>query len=205
LIDLYESGASERYLHAADALCARMLTDFRDEEGGGFFQTAHQHEALIARPRDGQDDALPNANAVAAILCARLSYHFDRPALREVAQRTVECFGQIMQRAPRAFPSMLAVVDLLREGPVEVALVGPPGPERDLLAHALGGIYLPNRCLAHAGAGGSQLPLLRDKQPPPEVAQAYVCRNFACHAPTRDPEALASQLRSGLTSGPSSA
>ncbi|HEX6242124.1 MAG TPA: thioredoxin domain-containing protein, partial [Polyangiales bacterium] len=116
LIDLYESGADERYLQAADALCTRMLEDFRDPEGGGFFQTAHQHEALIARPRDGQDDALPNANAVAAQLCARLSYHYDRPALREVAQRTIACFGQIVQRAPRAFASMLAVVDFLREG-----------------------------------------------------------------------------------------
>jgi hypothetical protein len=139
------------------------------------------------------------------MLCARLSYHFDRPALREVAQRTIECFGQIMQRAPRAFPSMLAVIDLLREGPVEVALVGPAGAVRGQLEHALGSVYLPNRCLAHAGAGGSQLPLLRDKIPPPGVAQAYVCRNFACQAPTGTPLGLVAQLRSGLTSGPSSA
>jgi uncharacterized protein YyaL (SSP411 family) len=212
LIDLYECGSDERFLHTAEALCARMLTDFRDAEGGGFYQTAHGHEALIARSREAQDDALPNPSAVAAMLCARLSYHLDRPELRQVAEQTVQSFGGIMARAPRAFASMLAVVDLLAAGPVEVALLGAAGDARaEALAAALAAVYLPNRCLAHAegdrtsdsGSRASTLPLLRDKQSAAPLA--YVCRNFACEAPTSDPVALVRQLEGGLTSGPSSA
>jgi uncharacterized protein YyaL (SSP411 family) len=197
LVDLYESGADERFLHAADALCARILADFRDADGGGFCQTAHAHEALIARSREAQDDALPNPSALAAQLCARLSYHFDRPELREIAARSVESFGQVVAKAPRAYCSTLAVVDLLDAGPVEVALLGAASdPRREALAAALGRSYLPNRCLAHAeGAHASNLPLLRDKRASEPLA--YVCRNFACAAPTADPEALAALLAGG--------
>jgi uncharacterized protein YyaL (SSP411 family) len=205
LIDLYESGGDERYLRAAEALCARLLADFRDAEGGGFYHTARGHETLIARSREAQDDALPNAAAVAAMLCARLSYQLDRPQLREFAAGAVESLGRVIPRAPRAFASMLAVADLLEAGPVEVALLGAPDdPRREALASAVAAVYLPNRCLAHAdGQQASTLPLLRDKRAAAPLA--YVCRDFACAAPCSEPRQLLHQLRDGLTSAPSSA
>jgi uncharacterized protein YyaL (SSP411 family) len=205
LIDLYESGSDERYLREAERLCQRMLADFADEQGGGFFQTAHDHEALIARARAAQDDALPNESAVAAQLCARLSYHFDRPVLRELAQATLNSFGGLLPRAPRAFASMLAVVDFLSDGPVELALVGSP-EARGALAAAAASVYVPNRCLAHSQPGeASDLPLLRDKTHAPGEARAYLCRNFVCEAPLEDPDALREALRGGLTTARSSA
>jgi uncharacterized protein YyaL (SSP411 family) len=205
LIDLYESGADARYLQAAEALCTRLVADFHDAEGGGFFHTAHGHEALIARSREAQDDALPNAGAVAAMLCARLSYHLDRADLRALAARAVQSLGSVIVRAPRAFASTLAVVDLLEAGPVEVALLGAPDdPRREALAAALASVYLPNRCLAHAeGREATALPLLRGKGA--DTPRAYVCRNFACAAPCSEPAELLRQLQGGLTSAPSSA
>jgi uncharacterized protein YyaL (SSP411 family) len=160
---------------------------------------------LIARSREAQDDALPNAGAVAAMLCTRLSHQLDRPELRELAGRAVQSLGGMVGRAPRAFASTLAVVDLLEAAPLEVALLGrPDDPRREALASALAAVYLPNRCLAHAdGSRPSALPLLRDKRA--DGPRAYVCRNFACAAPTDQPEELLRQLRGGLTSGPSSA
>jgi uncharacterized protein YyaL (SSP411 family) len=200
LIDLYESGSDQRYLHEAERLCARMLADFADAEGG-FFQTAHDHEALIARARDAQDDALPNESALAAQLCARLSYHFDRPALREVARATLHSFGALLPRAPRAFASMLAVLDFLAAGPLELALVG-DGAARDALAAAAAQVYLPNRCIAHRSCReASDLPLLRDKSCPDGEALAFLCRDFVCEAPVKAPSALRQALRGGLTSG----
>jgi uncharacterized protein YyaL (SSP411 family) len=205
LIDLYECGSDARYLREAEQLCTRMLADFHDAAGGGFFQTAHDHEALIARARAAQDDALPNESAIAAQLCARLSYHLDRPALRAVAETTLTSFGGLMPRAPRAFASMLAVLDFLAEGPVELALVGPT-TERQAFAAAAASVYLPNRCIAHSQAGeASDLPLLRDKTAPAQGALAYLCRDFVCEAPLNDPAALREALRRGLTNAPSSA
>jgi uncharacterized protein len=206
LIDLYECGSDERYLREAERLCTRMLADFQDREGGGFFQTAHDHEALIARARAAQDDALPNESAVAALLCARLSVHFDRPQWRAIAEATLTSFGGLLPRAPRAFASMLAVLDFLQDGPVELALIGPPAA-REALEAAAGSVYLPNRCIAHSRPGeASNLPLLRDKAGADDVGPlAYLCRHFVCEAPLRDAESLREALRGGLTSARSSA
>jgi uncharacterized protein YyaL (SSP411 family) len=199
LIDLYECGSDLRYLDEARGLAERMLRDFRDEEGGGFFHTAHAHEPLIARSREVQDDALPNANAVAAQLCARLSFHFDREDLRKVAEATLESYGQVLPRAPRAFASLLLVADLLTHGPVEVALIGPAAdPRTQALAQATARVFLPARILAHGlGNGAGDLPLLAGKHTLNGAPAAYVCRNFACAAPVTDPVQLERALASG--------
>ncbi len=197
LIDLYESGADVRFLEEARGLCERMMKDFRDPEGGGFFQTAHSHEALIARSREAQDDALPNANAIAAQLCARLSYHLDRNDLREVARAAVESAGKLVSRAPRAFVSTLSVVDLLDEGPIEVAIVGDrDDPRTRALRRAVAAVYLPQRIVAHGdGDGDTWLPLLADKALVADAPAVYVCRNFTCVAPITDPTEVAAALR----------
>jgi len=201
LIDLYESGASRAQLDRALVLCERMLRDFGDDDGG-FFHTAHQHEALIARSRDGQDDALPNASAIAAELCARLSYHFARDDLRRGAERTVERSGAALTRAPRAFASMLSVVDLLTAGPVEVALIGAADdPRTSALARAVAQVFLPNRILAHGDGrtpspdAPTDLPLLAGKTAPKGDPTVYICREFACEAPLKEPSLLISALK----------
>jgi uncharacterized protein len=196
LVELYEAGAQVRYLERALALCERMQRDFADQEGG-FFQTAHAHEPLIARPRDSQDDALPNANAVAAELCARLSAHFARDDLRAAAERAVERAGAQVMQAPRAFASTLAVADALARGPVEVAIVGlPEDPRTAALSRAVAQVYLPNRMLAHGtGAGSEALPLLSGKTLVGGAPAVYVCCNFACEAPLTRPEAVVESLR----------
>jgi hypothetical protein len=198
LIDLYEAGAGQAYLERALALCERMQRDFGDQSGG-FYSTAHDHEQLLARPRDSQDDALPNANAIAAELCARLAAHFDRADLRNLAERAVERAGAIVMRAPRAFASTLAVADLLARGPVEIALIG----ESSALRRALGQVFLPNRILAY-GSGVESLPLLAGKSMVRGEPAVYVCRNFACEAPLTRPDDVISSLV-GLTAAASSA
>src|SRR5207247_1802124 len=112
LIDLYEAGAPARNLREAGALAGRILEDFADE-GGGFFSTARDHEALIVRHREGHDGATPSPNAVSARALARLSFHLDRGEWREAAARAVRAYGKAIARQPRAFTTSLALVDLL--------------------------------------------------------------------------------------------
>ncbi|MET0341279.1 MAG: thioredoxin domain-containing protein [Polyangiales bacterium] len=204
LTELYECGGSADHLTRALALCERMLRDFYDAEGG-FHTTARDHEPLIARARDAQDGAIPNAAAVAGELCARLSYHFARPDLRAVAAHTVERFGALLPRSPRAFCSTLALADLLARGPVEVAITGPADdPLTHAITRAAHGIYLPNRILAH-GSGGGSLPLLEGKDA--KTPRVYVCRDFVCAAPVATPAAVIASLQQavGLTNRPRSA
>jgi len=203
LLDLYEAGASETYLHAAARLAGFLMTDFLDETQGGFFTTATHHESLILRAREGSDGATPSANAVAASALARLSFHFDRQAWREAAVGAVRAYGRQIARYPRAFAKTLALVDFLTEGPIELAFVGDETQEGFRgLRRAVADQYLPNRIMATATPGTpSSLPLLKGKQPVDGQPALYICRNFSCRQPITDPRAIADALRTSARQG----
>ena len=203
LVDLYEAGGTARHLREAERLADRLLRDFGDGAGGAFYTTARDHEALIMRRREGTDGATPSANAVAAHALARLSYHLDREDLRDAATGAIRAYGKAIARYPRAFAKTLAAVDLLLEGPVELALVGAPGEAGfEALRREVGRRYVPNRIVAMAdpslGDGGAAgLPLLAGKTLVDGRAALYVCRHFACRAPLTDPAEAAAALANG--------
>src|SRR5690606_32954166 len=88
LLDLVEAGGPQQLLGEALALAERMLLDFGDEPGA-LFNTAKQHEQLIVRTRDGQDGAIPAANAVAARVLARLARPLNRADLEGRAEDAI--------------------------------------------------------------------------------------------------------------------
>jgi hypothetical protein len=89
-----------------------------------------------------------------------------------------------MPQAPSAFSNALAAVDMLRSGITEIAIVG----ERPDLVRAIHGRWLPNAVLAWGEPYDS--PLWEQRG----AGLAYVCRDYACQAPTDSVEALLAQL-----------
>ena len=197
LIDLYEAGAAESYLHTAARLADHIVTDFLDREQGGFFTTAGQHESLILRHREGTDGATPSANAVAASALARLSFHFDRSDWRQIAIGALRAYGRQIARYPRAFAKSLSVLDFLTEGPVELAIVGGPSQATfHALRHTIAYHYLPNRIVAtHTPGTVTSLPLLQNKSAISDLPTLYICRNFACQQPLTDLQAVTEALQ----------
>jgi uncharacterized protein YyaL (SSP411 family) len=204
LIDLYEAGGASRYLTESLRLVEILLADFADAESGAFYSTAQDHESLILRHREGNDGAIPSGNAVAASALARLSFHLDREDLRNAAERAITAYGKQITRLPHAFAKSLEVVDLLLNGPVELALIGKRGEARfEVLLRELGRHYLPRRIIAHhdpASGDPPPLPLLKGKHLVNGQPALYVCQNFACQTPITDPALVASTLAAS-TSG----
>jgi len=196
LVDLYEAGAAESYLHAAARLADYLLSDFQGEDQGGFFTTANHHESLILRHREGTDGATPSANAVAASALARLSFHFGRDDWRRAATAAVRAYGRQMTRYPRAFAKSLTVVDFLTEGPVELAFIGDGAKGAlDSLQQAVAQCYLPNRIIATGTPSTpSSLPLLKDRPAVSGMPTLYICRNYTCRQPITDPRLVAEAL-----------
>jgi len=199
LIDLYEAGAHERYLREAVRLAERIVSDFSDEEQGGFFTTAKDHEQLIVRTKEGPDGAIPSGNAVAASVLARLASHYGREDFREAAVRAIRAYGSQISRYPRAFAKSLSVLDLLLEGPVELALIGSPEDSGyQALRSRMDQHYLPNRIIAHHDPSQPSdplnHPLLTGRELARGQAALYVCRNFTCQRPITDPAEVAAAL-----------
>ena len=66
LLALYQATFDLHWLQEAQKLADLMLAHFWDADKGAFFSTSDDHEALIARPKEVVDNAMPSANASAA-------------------------------------------------------------------------------------------------------------------------------------------
>jgi len=199
LLDLHEATGSERWLEAAIALDGVLSHHFEDRDGGGFFRTADDGEALLAREKPGTDGAEPSGNSVAVMNLLRLSELTGDEHYRERAERALAAFGDALGHAPAGVGEMLLSLDFALDTPKEIVIV--TADERatsEPLLRAVREIFAPNRVLVvHAdGQDTARLvPLLEDKVAQGGKPTAYVCERRHCELPTTDPAVLAGQLR----------
>ena len=193
---LYELTFDSRWLARAREISAAMVRWFWDDGVGGFFDTAHDAEALIARPRELTDNAVPAGNSLAAELSLRLADFTGSDGDRQRGQWVVETLGGMVERYPTAFGHALGAIELAVFGATEVALVGTVGAaDFAALAREVASHYLPSLILAGGPESASDaVPLLRDRIAIAGGATAYVCRHHVCAAPVSDARELGEQL-----------
>ncbi|HEY7940328.1 MAG TPA: thioredoxin domain-containing protein [Candidatus Limnocylindrales bacterium] len=200
LLALYGATFDERWFIAARGLLDAVLERFAAPEGG-FYDTATDHETLIARPRGVQDNAVPSGNAMATTALLRLAALTGEARYRDAAEAALRTVGDLPARHPQAFPQWLVAFQLAGRPFDEVAIVGPPdSPARAGLIAAVRDMFRPWAVLAVAssdGGDGSAVALLHERPTIGDAPTAYVCRGFACLRPMTEPQALRAQLEEG--------
>ena len=197
LLALYAATFDERWFSAARSLLDAVLERFGSPEGA-FFDTAADHETLIARPRGMQDNAVPSGNAMAATALLRLAALTGEARYRDAAEAALRTVGDLPARHPQAFPQWLVAFQLAGRPFDEVAIVGrPDAPARaELIAEVRHG-FRPWTVVAVASPEASQasaVALLHDRPAIGDAPTAYVCRGFACLRPVNDPHELRAQV-----------
>jgi len=196
LLALYEATFDERWLDWARELAETMLGHFRDAVNGGFFDTSDDHEQLIHRPKDLQDNAVPSGNAMAAGVLLKLSLLTGNGDYWQVAEKSVATMSKFMSEYPSGFGHWLAAATFVLSEPRELALIGSDAEIAALLAVARE-TYRPFQVIAAAEEGAqASLPLLADRPRIQGKGTAYLCRRFVCEAPTTDVAQLRLQLES---------
>ena len=196
LLALYEATFETRWVDWARELAELMLTHFRDTKNGGFFDTSDDHEQLIHRPKDLQDNAAPSANSMAASVLSRLSLLTGNGDYWQVAERSTATMSKFMSQYPSGFGQWLNVASFMLGEPREVALVGSKEELEPLLGVVRNG-YRPFQVVAASTEGGeAPLPVLENRPRVDGKGTAYVCRKFVCQAPVTDPRDLARELES---------
>ena len=195
LLALYEATFDERWFSGAQALAEIVLGHFSDPDGG-FFDTADDAEALVTRPKDLQDNALPSGGAMATTLLLRLAALTGEARYREAAERALAGIVQVAPRHPTFFAQWLIALDFDVAPIAEVAIVGAP---TDLATAALVRVarrgFRPHRVLAvGSDPKASGVPLLEGRFALRGRPTAFVCREFACRQPVHEPEALEALL-----------
>jgi len=203
LLTLFETTFDLAWFSRARELCDRLLTSFADDERGGFFQTPSDAAgALVVRPKDLFDNAVPSGNSAAADALLRMALLTGEADYERAAERALAAVGGAMAQAPAGFGTALCALDRLRSRPLEVAIVGDPASERTraLVAEVTTERFLPNHVLAVAAPDGdaaAAVPLLRNRLALDGAPTAYVCERFVCKLPVREPADLAALLAEG--------
>ena len=172
-----------RWIGRAEEAADGLLTLFWDEELGGLFTTGRDAEVLVARPKDFVDGALPSANAAAAIALLRLGAFTGNARWSDAGARIVELALPLAADQPLAVADMLSAL-ALSERAAQVVVVG----DRPELLHEVRRRWLPDAVVAWGAPDAG--PLWQGRA----SGAAYVCRDFVCERPARDPATLRAQL-----------
>jgi uncharacterized protein YyaL (SSP411 family) len=199
LVALYEATFETRWLIEADSLCDAVSELFWDEEKRAFYDTPADHEELVTRPRDVYDNAAPSGTSVVTEVMLKLALLLDRNDYRQRAEDVLEELSGGMEKVPGAFGRLLCALDFSTSEPREVAIVGDPqAPDTMALVETVYEGYLPNKVVAGRAPEDEEaaglIPLLVERPTRDGRATAYVCVQYACKAPTTEPEELARQL-----------
>ncbi len=197
LLELYQTTFETRWFTEAQRLADVVMEHFRADDGS-FYDTSDDHEDLIVRPRNLQDNVAPSGSGLIAYGLLRLTGYTGETRYEDAALAVYRALGGALGEYPSAFGQMLIGLDLWLRRPVEIALIGDPqDPAISAMLRTVHGSYRPRALVALSprDAGSSAVPALlrtrtlRDGQP-----AAYVCENFVCAVPVTTAEALVAQL-----------
>ena len=209
---LYELTFAREWLDHARELADACVARFWDEKTGAFHDTASDAEALVTRPRDVTDNAVPSGTSLAVELLLKLAELGHDVDMRRRANWVLDTLAEPMARHAVAFGHLLGAADMAVHGAVEVAIVGEPeADDFRALAATVARHYVPSLALAGgppetAGGGsvgsGQAIALLEGRPAVGGAATAYVCRQYVCESPATTPESLAARLLAGSVAEP---
>ena len=197
LIALYEVTFDSVWIERANQLADKIIDQFSEEEEGGFYMTGRSAEKLVVRLKSAADEAIPSANAVAALSLLRLGHLTGKQEYLKSGERTVRAFQQRMKKTPAAFSGLLSAADFMSEPPMEAVF---SGPKEHLVFEDMNNVlsqdYRPNKVVLFSedGKKTGRLPLAEGKSVTDGEPAVYLCQKQTCHPPVKTGKALMNLL-----------
>ncbi|MDE0053010.1 MAG: thioredoxin domain-containing protein [Gammaproteobacteria bacterium] len=166
----------------AKALANTMIGQFYDADEGGFFFTAHDHEALIHRPKPTLDESMPAGNGAAACGLTALGHLFADTRYLDAAAGTLEALRGAMEQYPAGHCTLLSAVEANVHAPEQIIVRGPTGGLDPWLDVAREG-YRPWRHVYGIPYGCVEAPVYLPRPEDggvPMRPTVFVCRGLQC-------------------------
>lgn len=173
---LYAATLESGYLNRALRLLSKINRNFRDENNGGYYLYGEDHEALILRPKEAYDGAIPSGNALMAWSLVRLAQLTDDEQIRRNAAHQLDFLAQEAARYPTGHAMFLLALLDDREPPSKITVV----PDTKTDAEDLPLRLPPDAAVRVLDAPTENYPLKDGK------TTFYVCRNNHCLPPTNE-------------------
>jgi uncharacterized protein len=206
-VDGWLATGAMKYYHAALDLARRMIAEFYDSTGGGFFDATAKGAELLgvlsARRKPLQDSPTPAGNPAAAAALLRLYALEGSADLREKAEDTLEAFAGVVTHFGLYAGTYGLALERLLLPPVQVVVIGEDAAADELEAAATVG-YAVNKSvirLTRSQVAGELPPVLAETLPllpglDAGHSVAVVCKGTSCLPPVREPEQLLELLQS---------
>lgn len=170
-------------LNFAIALADTLLLHFEDQQNGGFFFTANDHETLIQKPKPLMDEAIPAGNAIACYVLNRLGHLLGETRYLQAAERTLKYSWSAIVQLPSAYNTLLNALEEYLSPPEIIILRGAQNEMTTWQTLCSTG-FNPHRLTFAIPNTVTQLPgILSNTTAKSPHVTAYFCKEHQCSAP----------------------
>lgn len=197
LLELYRQSGKPEYLFQADRFMKSSLELFWSE-GGFFYFTPPGQDDLFKRPVALYDGATPAGNSIQAGNLFELGKLLSKNDYLEKASKVLSYVNSRVKEQPAGYSMLLAAATSHVHPFHEIVVSGRwDDPKMDAAMKELRSRYLPNTVIIEnrfdsEGKADPDLiklaPFAENQRPVDERVTFYVCREYACQAPTHDME-----------------
>ena len=161
------------------AFCRKAVSDFYDEENGGFFLYGKNHEQLVLRPKETYDGAVFSGNSAMAYNLVRLSLLTGDAQLQQLAKRQLSFISYMSAEAdsyPAGYAMYLLALSEHVDEPDRITIVR---KDKQDLSRLVCRIPL-DTLVVIRNQPDEKYPLKNDS------TTYYVCQGHSCQPPTND-------------------
>jgi len=197
LLSLYSASFEFEWIEKARQVADKMIEQFWDADNSGFYMTGESQEPLITRLKNPADEAIPSANAIAALSLVTLSHLTGNAEYRVKSGEALKAFQPHMEKSPPAFTGCLSALDAYSSPPTEIIFAGPKDhPAFKEMQSAIREDYRPNKILLWSENENTrnELPLTKGKTALKGKPTVYLCQQQTCHPPVHSSKALTNIL-----------
>jgi uncharacterized protein len=188
LLELLQAEFHLSDLDWARELAEMLLMQFQDVECGDFFFTAHDHEALIHRPKPVHDNATPSGNAVAARALQRLGHLLGETRYLETAQGVLRLYQRVACEHPGGFATLLTALQE-HVTPLRILVLRGDAAALPPWRAVVREVYCPDLLCMAPEKDAAGLPETLDK-PGGTGVSAWLCEGAHCLPAVHEPEKL---------------
>lgn len=174
-LELYRATLNSKYLEKAENLYNTVKENFKDAFGG-FYLYGNESEALIARPKETYDGAVPSGNSLMAYNLVRLSFLKTEEKYRKSAEQQLDFLSGDASMYPAGHTMFLTALLEYTEPIKKVTVVGNGNTKIKELPF----LFDSNTSLKYLSEPTKDFPLKDNK------TTYYVCKNHSCLPPVTD-------------------
>ena len=193
VLEVFQATGDPQWLTWARVLQARQDELFWDGQNGGWFSTTGADPSVLVRMKEDYDGAEPSPTSVSAMNLLTLADLTAESAYADRATDAIASFGGRLEDQGRAVPLMAAALSTRIAGGQQIVIVGQRDSEdTKAMWIAANTKYRPFAVMtlvdpSHQQALAAHMPWIADMNMIDNKATVYICRGFACDAPSTDP------------------